>query len=297
MGQAAFLYGIGAARAGTTWLARALRMHPQAALPPVKELHYFDALDQDRAQWAMDQLMRARQAMRDELTEATRPALRKKLTTRLSELDRWIGLVGTQEQDDARYEALMQRRIGDDTRVVADITPAYATMQADVFKRMAALNGGDVRFVMLLRDPVDRLWSNVRLTLARRVAKGLDPEQVRQRLVGDIASTQDTPELARADYAATLDRLKNTVDADKQQVLFFEDIITGKGVEALSGFLNLDTPLDPPEEAVNTTDDLDMRPEERAILRRVTDTQYEFAAAHLGKLPKRWTENMKESAA
>src|SRR5947207_15861690 len=34
--------GIGAARAGTTWLHSNLRRHPQIWLPPVKELHYFD---------------------------------------------------------------------------------------------------------------------------------------------------------------------------------------------------------------------------------------------------------------
>ena len=34
--------GVGAARSGTTWLARCLAEHPQVWVPPVKELHYFD---------------------------------------------------------------------------------------------------------------------------------------------------------------------------------------------------------------------------------------------------------------
>ena len=34
--------GIGAQKAGTTWLALNLGVHPQVWLPPIKELHYFD---------------------------------------------------------------------------------------------------------------------------------------------------------------------------------------------------------------------------------------------------------------
>ena len=34
--------GIGAPRAGTTWLWTVLRQHPQIWMPPRKELHYFD---------------------------------------------------------------------------------------------------------------------------------------------------------------------------------------------------------------------------------------------------------------
>ncbi len=33
---------IGAQKAGTTWLDRNLRTHPQIWVPPEKEIHYFD---------------------------------------------------------------------------------------------------------------------------------------------------------------------------------------------------------------------------------------------------------------
>ena len=34
--------GIGAQKAGTTWLSHNLQLHPEVWMPPVKELHYFD---------------------------------------------------------------------------------------------------------------------------------------------------------------------------------------------------------------------------------------------------------------
>ena len=41
MGYPDFL-GIGARKAGTTWLHHNLRQHPQIWMPPQRELHYFD---------------------------------------------------------------------------------------------------------------------------------------------------------------------------------------------------------------------------------------------------------------
>lgn len=34
-------YGIGAQKAGTTWLSAMLRQHPQVWIPDIKEVHYF----------------------------------------------------------------------------------------------------------------------------------------------------------------------------------------------------------------------------------------------------------------
>ena len=44
MAEAAYFVGIGAAKAGTSWLADYLAGHPEVALSPIKELHYFDAM-------------------------------------------------------------------------------------------------------------------------------------------------------------------------------------------------------------------------------------------------------------
>ena len=51
--QRALILGIGAQRAGSTWLFDYLVRHPQVFTSPVKELHFFDAyfLPQMRAKW------------------------------------------------------------------------------------------------------------------------------------------------------------------------------------------------------------------------------------------------------
>ena len=148
---------------------------PQAVLPPFKETHYFDSLEQGTSLWAMDQMIAVRQGVRADISAAKTKKVKARLTARVREMDRWLGLVGSQIENDGRYQALMRRRAGADTvRLCADITPAYALLSEDCFRRMAAMNGGDTRFVMVLRDPIDRLWSNISMTAARRAKKGRD---------------------------------------------------------------------------------------------------------------------------
>lgn len=295
--MASFLYGIGAARAGTTWLAQALRAHPQAALPAVKELHYFDALENGSAMLAMDQLIRQRSKVRDELSEAVKVGPQRLLRTRVAEIDRWMGLIGSQREDDARYAELLTARASEGTRLVADITPAYATLSEASFARMAALNGGDTKFLMLLRDPVERLWSNIRLTLARRAARGVDVEGARARLMTELAEGSDLPEMARADYAGTLARLDRAVPSAQVMVLFFEDVLAGQGRDDLSSFLGLDGTLSGEAEAVNSAGGLSMTDDERRLLHRAVAGQYDFAQARFGRLPAAWTRTLEEANA
>jgi hypothetical protein len=39
-----FMVGVGAQKAGTTWLFDYLGRHPDVAMSPIKELHYFDQI-------------------------------------------------------------------------------------------------------------------------------------------------------------------------------------------------------------------------------------------------------------
>ena len=45
MSEATLMFGVGATKAGTSWLYRYLADHPECHLRSIKELHFFDALD------------------------------------------------------------------------------------------------------------------------------------------------------------------------------------------------------------------------------------------------------------
>jgi hypothetical protein len=140
---------IGAQKAGTTWLYHALRQHPQVAMPPIKELHYFD---RGKRPYALD------------LLSKHAPTRRRFL--------RWFrdGLhssrAGWQEafwnirffclpRSDRWYAALFPHRAG---LIAGDITPGYAPMGHDKVAHVQRLLP-DAKIIYLLRDPIDRAWS------------------------------------------------------------------------------------------------------------------------------------------
>lgn len=289
---AAFLYGIGAAKAGTTWLSKALRSHPEAAVPALKELHYFDSLEAGSCTWTLDQMIRVRAGARTAMSEASDQTARKRAIARVEEIDRWIGLVASQRRNDALYEKLLKRRAGPSHKVVADITPAYATLREDSFARMAALNAGNTRFVMILRDPVDRLWSNMSMTLARRALKGVEANLARAALMDEVMTDAATPERGRSDYAGTLTRLSAAVPESQRLVLFFEELFQSDTLVRLAAFLGLDAPLTGPDEKVNAGTGTLITPTERARLAALLRPQYDDIETRMGRLPDRWHDTL-----
>ncbi len=292
--DATFVFGIGAAKAGTTWLAQALRAHPQAVLPPFKETHYFDSLEQGTSLWAMDQMIAVRQGVRADISAAKTKKVKARLTARVREMDRWLGLVGSQIENDGRYQALMRRRAGADTvRLCADITPAYALLSEDCFRRMAAMNGGDTRFVMVLRDPIDRLWSNISMTAARRAKKGRDLGSVTDEMLAGISNASNRAEMQRSDYAATLTRLEAAVPEEKRLVLFFEDLFDASTLARLALFLGLSEPLIGPTEPANKGSSRPIDATAHQVLLEATKPQYDCVMSRFDAVPPRWTDNMK----
>ena len=146
------VFGLGATKAGTSWLYRYLDAHPDCAMPTPKELHYFDRAD---GVFDVDQ----------------RPGLEAKLKklpeddARASAMHAYLELLSQPELSDAAYKHFV-RKLGGDKPVFGDITPSYGLVSASMLKRMAGL--AETRFVFLMRDPVARLWSNIRMQAKRR---------------------------------------------------------------------------------------------------------------------------------
>ncbi len=144
--------GVGAPRAGSSWLHEVLSRHPQLWLPPIKELHYFDEPLQSKRHYRF---------LRMRLISgwARRPFGR-------FDLQYFLGT-----RSDAWYCNLFApaRRKG---RVVGEITPAYSTLDIPALKRIAALNP-EVKLIYIMRDPVDRSWSAAVKAHRQRGASGL----------------------------------------------------------------------------------------------------------------------------
>lgn len=188
--------GIGAQKAGTTWLARNLRTHPGLWLPAIKELVYFNAANvpQDRA-WT--QRHRARAAT-DVIRAAFARAERQGKMPDLA-MVRAVAEIGAGEVSDAWYGAIFAAA-GPDL-LAGEVTPDYALLPRAGLEHIRRLNPG-IKALLLLRDPIARSWSDLRMRGAGMVGFDL------------AAAAEGADILARADYAATITAWRDVFGAE-----------------------------------------------------------------------------------
>lgn len=280
------LFGVGATKAGTTWLYDYLSSHPDCHLRSIKELHYFDALDAGR----VDQQLQSRYAAAGRLLPSSRKP-KADDEARQTDLADWIDVLELPSESPDAYLGYLTAGQGD-RRVVADITPSYALLSAARLKKMATI-APDTRFVYLMRDPVARLWSHIRMVASRTT--GNFPAKARE-ILRNIANGETSSVTTRGDYAATLTRLQSAIDPQRLLVMFQETLMTTPGVTRLCRFLGIRTQPADFSRRVHEGTPLAMTDEDHATARAFLRSQYDFVARQFSDLPDAWRMNMNEVA-
>ena len=128
-GQATVLLGLGATKAGTTWLYRYLSGRDDCHFRSVKELDFFDALDHGTQTRQIDQLSRRSAGFSAALARAT--GSEATLRARLADHQEMIAVHETSRAEPAtgiaQYRDYLLRDAGT-ARLVGDITPAYSLL-------------------------------------------------------------------------------------------------------------------------------------------------------------------------
>lgn len=286
--EATILMCVGATKAGTTWLFRHLSAHPDCHLRTIKELHYFDTVEVG----GYDRQIALKVAEFDAV-EAKGPGDRPWMHKRkLRDLADWAAVLEHRAEDAAAYLGYLMQGRGD-RRVVGDVTPAYALLPVERLRRIAGLSG-DVRFVYLIRDPLARLWSHVRM-LAARAARGLGDLAAKAHGLMDRALSGDLPAATeRGDYAGALARLDAAVAPSRLLVMFYEDLMSRSGGERLHGFLGIGATEPNFDRRVHEGVALELEAGHRARALAYLRPQYDFVARRFPALPENWRRNMGE---
>jgi Sulfotransferase family len=130
--------GVGLQKAGTRWLYQQLQAHPQFWMPPIKELHFFDRPFPHRQ--TMERVT-AKRGTENELL----------FIERLRDLPR------RSDHSLETYASLFELA-GD--RITGDITPAYGGLSDEQIAAIAKAFP-TTKIVLMLRDPISRVWSNL----------------------------------------------------------------------------------------------------------------------------------------
>lgn len=273
---------IGAQKAGTTWLMRALDKHPDIFVTPVKEIHYFDHLvgvtrhlDADRK----------------------RSRLRKYYTRMLT---RWSGFSHFRAQgpwykaymkpalDDGWYQSLFAHRGA--ARMAGEATPEYAILGEKGFRHVARL-APDARVIYIMRNPVARGWSQVK-HYGRR--NKLDVAKLSTASLIEIIDSE--PFETHGDYLAVLDNLDKVFAPEQVHIGFYETIHADRllALEEICGFLGVGFKPDyfpHPSKSVNRSQSASMPDPVRDHLRAKYAGLVAELKSRMGAVPDDWSDD------
>ena len=287
--QPTYLFGVGATKAGTTWMHRYLAGHPDCHMRAVKELHYFDALDRGQ----IDRQIKVNRGKVEKLAERLAGldgAKASRTAAALADTRAWLAVLERRSENEAAYCAYLEDGRGN-RRLVGDITPAYAELSPDRLRRMARLSA-DVRFVYLLRDPLSRLWSHVRMVAARSKAGQADLAAEAARVLDRVLQGEPSEIALRSDYAGALARLNAALDPARLLVMFMDHLISAPGVARLCDFLGIRQHPADTASRVHEGVRLEMTQGQAARARAWLAPQYDHVARVFPDMPDTWRANM-----
>ena len=273
------LFGLGAPKSGTSWLNGYLAGHPEVFVPPMKELHFFNSVDGN-----LSGRLRRLEEKRVKLEE--RVARHGKGQMDLSDLEAVRAL--TEDGSDAAYLAYMQDG-AQGRKVMADLTPAYGLLSLERLRRMQKM--ANSRFIYLMRDPVARLWSNIRMNAVRMVQKGeaSDLAATCKGLLNKVLGGKSPALQQRCDYQGTLSRIA-ALDPARVLIAFYEDLFTSETVTRICDFLEI--ALRPADfgTRINAGQAVVLADADRARAAAYLKPQYAAVQAHMGRLPAQWKQ-------
>lgn len=260
---------IGAQRSGTTWLHDYLKNHPEVSTGLAKEGNYFahlyrgvddpryDAAGSSRRALPLPRRVRAAKSV---LVAGGHPRVRALRAAALR--GDFVGFFGT----------------GAHAPVLADVSSYYSLLDAEAYRAMAAAHP-ETRFILLLRDPVARAWSDVNWRA------GGDASAAAERALDEGGIP------ARSDYGRMLDVLDAAVPDERKLVLFHEHLFTDTAMARLTDFLGITFCAGDYGRAVNTGGAGDAPEAWAAQMRSNLAPVYDVVRARFGdRVPSVWRD-------
>ncbi len=265
-----FLLGVGAHKAGTTWLYYYLESHPQVYMSPVKEMHFFGNRFEPENAWPYTRFRRRLRESKQRSEGGGKP---------LTALRARLAMGG----DMKAYRRFFRRRVREEP-VFGEITPAYAMLDVKELE-FARSRFDNVRVIFLMRNPVDRLWSHMRFS------EDFDTiDDLEDRLHG---ITQKTDYAGRIDYVRTIQNLQQVFTPDQLHFEFYEHLFSDAAVQRLCDFLQIDYQPANFKRKLNVSTKVPLSPLLRPDVVADLREQYEFVINRFGaSVPQNWRDDL-----
>jgi hypothetical protein len=204
--------GLGFQKCATTWLSIRLRRHSRLHVPPVNELRFWNHYEKGGGSVGLQGDYVRKWSRR--LLEARN---RDEMCGLIERLSFWKKYVLTPPDGAESYRSLFTP--GEDHLAFGEISPSYVMLGQDTFSLIERSLAPKVFLIM--REPIARLWSQIRHERRLRPENVATPESMVELL--------STPRfLIQADYAAVICRLREVFPGDRIGCFFFEDMLAGE---------------------------------------------------------------------
>ena len=217
-----FLLGVGAQKAGTSWLHQQLNSRPDTDFGCLKEYHVHDAR-------TIAELKRFRQLQ-------YKPLRPRSWVQPRSWLRQWFIHHPRHYTEYFNWLLKRPRLRGAQIRLTGDITPSYALLSAGTLKEINTNfqeRGIPVKPVFLMRDPIERLISSQRMKLRKQGLRDAATE------VATLRKRVAKGRGLRSNYGQTLDSLDHAFGLNHCFIGLFETLFTETTYAELCRFLEI----------------------------------------------------------
>jgi hypothetical protein len=222
-----FILGVGAQKAGTSWLASYLSAKRNVNRGVLKEYHVWDALYVKEC--------------KNFLVPPDAGPLHHSLQLRRS----------MQTNPDTYFEYFARLLSAPGKDVAFDISPPYASLGREIFRKIIegfASRVIECKAVFLMRDPVERCWSAVRMRHRLHASEvPVSPDAV-------LAYALSAECEIRTRYDKTLEELRASFEADRLHVGCYEDMFGADSIGRISAFCGVKTDPTFSEKRFNATE-------------------------------------------
>ena len=215
------LFCIGAQKAGTTWLFHLLRESKHIHFTKNKELHYFDVI-YGKAKQLHEVRINAVKMLAHKLGNEI-GAYNDNHLDALIDLSQLLRIYSNH---DGNHQAYVSYLLNDhsDQDVIADITPAYAILDRAGFTEMGRI--GCAKFIFILRDPVDRMWSQIRMAVGSQNHQAESFQRACEQRARHLIANNRLANIERGNYQRTIEELESAIPLNRIKYIFYENLFS-----------------------------------------------------------------------
>jgi len=199
---------LGAQKSATTWLYQVLKGRKDVFVPRIKELHYFSQIhpSEGRNIGPKHREQKVKKAL--EFLDSKEGGKNQDATRAI------LKHIAIPEIDDAWYAKVFET--AQPGQKCVDVCPSYMTLPEEGIAHVLRLMP-DTPLLLMVRDPVDRAWSHIRMDITR----GMPDERKKPLLAG---KGQLGVFAINTDYAGSITRWEAQTKPDQLKIILHDQV-------------------------------------------------------------------------